>query len=189
MLVKSVLFVLCFVSVSFSKPFVTTNYNYYNIYPTNSHKLEENLDKSSPLSFLGSIRHGTINWKLKYFYKKEKRGNNCSVGEVITKVDVLYTVPKIADKKASKKVRKAFSRYYTILKEHLNKQKAYAVKAAEEIEEKLMKQPPISRNCDIVKSDVKKIANKIIKKYKKKNKNYEIKTYEGFFDSINVEKL
>lgn len=187
---RLLLLLILLVTSLFSKPFVTTNYNYYNIYPTNPHKLEDNMDKTSPINVLGSIRHGTINWKLKYFYKKQKSGNLCYVADVKTKLDVLYTVPKISKTyKTSKKMKKAFNRYYVLLEEYLNKQRNFAVMAAQEIEDELIKISLDDNNCELIKSDVKKVANKIIKKYKKKNKNYEIRTYEGFLDSVRFEKL
>lgn len=179
-----------FISILFSKPLVITNYSYYNIYPTNKHKLEDSMDKTSPLASFGSVRHGTVNWKIKYYYKRERKKGICSISEVKTKVDVLYTVPKIAKKhKSPQGTRRVFNRYYTVLKNYLDKHKDYAIQAASEIEEELLKIKPLNNDCDMIKSDAKKVAKTIINKYKKRHKDYEIRTYEGFLEGVRSEKL
>lgn len=183
-------FFLFFASIFLeAKPLVQIDYNYYDIYPTNKHRLEESMDKTSPLASLGSVRHGTVNWKIKYYYKREKKNGICSINEVKTKVKILYTVPKLAkDHNSPKGTRQVFNRYYVILKNYLDKHKEYAVNAANKIEQELVK-TPINSNCDILKADAKKIAKAILKKYKKKHKDYEIRTYEGFLEGVKQEKV
>lgn len=174
----------------FAKPLVVTNYNYYDIYPTNKHNLEESMDKTSPISAFGSVRHGTVNWKIKYYYKRQRKMGVCSIAEVKTKVDITYHVPKLAKNyKAPKGTRSVFNRYYTILKDYLQKHSDFAVDAASEIEKELVKIKPLNNDCEIIKSDAVKTARAIIKKYKKKNKDYEIRTYEGFLEGVRSEKL
>jgi len=177
-------------SFSFSKPFLSENYRYYDIYPTNIHKLEDSMNSISPISSDGEVRHGTVNWKLKYYYKRERKRGVCSITAVKTKVDVVYFVPKLAKNyKAPKGTKRVFSRYYNILKTYLKKHSDIAVEAASEIEKALIKIKPTNKDCDLIKIDAKNIATGIIRKYKKKNKDYEIRTYEGFLDSVREEKL
>lgn len=172
-----------------AKPFVLTSYEYYDIYPTNKHKLEESMDKASPLNILGSVRHGTVNWKIKYYYKREKKNGICSISDVKTRVNILYTVPKLAKEHNSlEEIKSVFNRYYVILKNYLNKHKYYAIKAAKQLEQELVK-TPVNPDCDILKKDAKKIAKAILKKYKKKHKDYEIRTYEGFLEGVKQEKI
>ena len=184
------IFIFFATTILYSRPLVYTNYKYYNIYPTNIHNLEKSMDSTSPLASTGSIRHGTVNWKIKYYYKREMKSGICSISEVRTKVNVLYTVPKIAKSyKAPKGTKKVFNRYYIILKDYLKKHSDFAVAAADEIEKELIKIKPLNNNCELIKDDAKRVANSIIKKYKKKNKDYEIRTYEGFLEGIHAEKL
>lgn len=185
------LFLIFFISsFLFGKPLVSTNYKYYNIYPTNKHKLEDSMDKASPISSFGSIRHGTVNWKIRYYYKRQRKRGVCSISEVKTKVDVVYHIPKLAKNyKSPKGTRSVFNRYYTILKNYLKKHSDFAVQAASEIEQELVKIKPLNNDCEIIKSDARQVARAIIKKYKKKNKDYEIRTYEGFLEGVRSEKL
>lgn len=185
------IFLLYIISLSlFGKPLVNTNYKYYDIYPTNKHKLEDSMDKTSPISSFGSVRHGTVNWKIRYYYKRQRRLGICSIAEVKTKVDVVYHIPKLAKNyKSPKGTRQVFNRYYIILKDYLKKHSDFAVQAANEIEEELIKIKPLNNDCEIIKTDAKRVAKAIIKKYKKKNKDYEIRTYEGFLEGVRSEKL
>lgn len=175
---------------SFSKPLVTESFKYYDIYPTNIHNLEKSMDDTSPIDSFGSVRHGTVNWKIKYYYKRERKSGVCFISEVKTKVDVTYYVPRIAtDYKSPEGTRVVFQRYYKILKEYLEKHSSFAIDAANEIEIELVKIKPLNNDCEIIKKDVKNVSSDIIEKYKKKNKDYEIRTYEGFLDSVRSEKI
>ena len=177
-------------SYSFSKPLVRTNYKYYNIYPTNIHNLEKSMDDSSPILSFGSVRHGTVSWKIAYMYKRERKNGICKISATKTKVDVLYHVPKISKThKSPKGTRRVFNRYYSILKDYLKKHSDFAVQAAQEIEEQLLLINPKNNDCEELKKDAKRTASFIIKKYKKKNKDYEIRTYEGFLEGVRSEKL
>jgi predicted secreted Zn-dependent protease len=51
---------LLITGVVFAKPLVKTNYDFYDIYPINKHKLEDSMDQTSPISNFWSIRHGTV---------------------------------------------------------------------------------------------------------------------------------
>lgn len=185
-----IVFFLFFTSIFLeAKPYVQTNYDYYDIYPTNKHRLEESMDKASPLSIFGNVRHGTVNWKIKYYYKREKKKGICSISEVKTKVNIVYTVPKLAKEyNLSAGTREVFNRYYVILKNYLDKHKEYAVQAAKEIEDSLIN-TPVNSSCELLKADAKEIAREILNKYKKRNKDYEIRTYEGFLEGIKEEKI
>lgn len=186
---KYFILIVLIISNSYSKPLVFTNYKYYDIYPTNKHNLEESMDYSSPLRSFGSIRHGTVSWKIAYKYKRERKNNICKISETKTKVYIEYYVPKIAKiHKLEKGTTRAFNRYYIILKDYLKKYSDFSVQAAKEIESELLEIKAIS-NCDKLKTNAKKLASNIIKKYKKKNKDYEIRTYEGFLEGIRKEKL
>lgn len=183
-------FTILFASILFARPLVYTDYEYYNIYPTNKHNLEESMDSASPLLSFGSIRHATVNWKINYSYKREIKKGICSISEVKTKVNILYVVPKIAKThKSPSGTKKVFNRYYVVLKKSLRKHSNLAVLAANEIEEKLVKIKPLNNDCELIKKDAKKLANSIIQKYKKKNKDFEIRTYEGFLEGVEAEKL
>ncbi len=183
-------FIFLTTTILFAKPFVYTDYKYYDIYPTNKHKLEDSMDASSPIASFGSVRHGTVNWKIKYAYKRQMKSGICSIAEVKTEVDILYTVPRLAKlHKSPEGTKKVFNRYYIILKDYLRKHSSFAVSAADEIEEELVKIKPLNNDCELIKSDAKRVARSIIKKYKKKNKDYEIRTYEGFLEGVHAEKL
>lgn len=184
-----ILFTLIF-TISFSKPLVITNYKYYNIYPTDKHNLELSMDKTSPIESFGTVRHGTVSWKIAYMYKRERKKGICRISETKTKVNILYHVPKISKThKSPKGTKRVFNRYYIILKDYLKKHGDFAVQAANEIENELLKIKPLSNNCDELKVSAKNLANSIIKKYKKKNKDYEIRTYEGFLEGVRLEKI
>lgn len=183
------LFFLLF-SFAFSKPLVKTEYIFYNIYPTDKHDLEKSMDSTSPLVNQKSIRHGTVNWKIDYRYKRERRHGICMISAVRTRVDVKYIVPKIPkDFNASNGVKTAFNRYYEILIDYLDKNRDNAKKAASELEKELVKIKPKNNDCELIRKDAKRVAKTIIKKYKKKSKDYEIRTYEGFLDGLYSEKL
>ncbi len=176
--------------VIFAKPLVKTNYDFYDIYPINKHKLEDSMDQTSPLSNFGSIRHGTVYWKIRYRYKRERKAGICRIAEVKTLMDITYTVPKIPKTyKAPSGTRSVFNRYSEILLTYLKKNSDYAVLAGNEIEKELVKIKPFNNDCELIKVDAKRVATKIINKFKKKNKDFEIRTYEGFLDSVRTEKL
>lgn len=190
MFIRLILLLILLINFGFSKPYVQTNYKYYDIYPTNKHKLEDSMDKTSPISSFGEVRHGTVNWKIKYFYKRERRNGICSITAARTKVNILYHVPKIAkNHKSPKGTRSVFQRYYEVLKTYLKKHTHIAIEAADEIEKQLVKIKAINNDCNLIKNDAKKLAKAILTKYKKKNKDYEIRTYEGFLDNVRSEKL
>lgn len=189
-MLKALLLTFVVFTAAFSKPLVYTEYVFYDIYPTNKHQLEKSMDSFSPLVNNKSIRHGSLNWKIDYRYKRERKQGICKISVVKTKVKVKYIVPKIPkDFKASNGVKSAFNRYYEILIKTLDENKENATRAAMELERELVKIRPKNNDCEQIKIDAKMAASTIINKYKKKNKDFEIKTYEGFFDSIVEEKL
>jgi predicted secreted Zn-dependent protease len=179
-----------FISFLFAKPLVQERYEFYDIYPTNKHLLEDSMDDFSPIVNFGSIRHGTVHWKIRYRYKRQLKLGVCRIIEVKTLVDVLYSIPKISkDFKISRGMKSAFRRYYDILLVSLKKHRSYAVEASNEIERELLKLKTTRKYCDSLNVEAKTIGSNIIQKYKQKNKNYEIRTYEGFLEGISSEKL
>lgn len=187
-----ILFILIFLFLSsvYSKPLVQEKYEFYDIYPTNKHLLEDSMDDFSPIINFGSIRHGTVHWKIRYRYKRQLKLGVCRIIEVKTLVDILFSLPKIAkDFKASRGMKSAFRRYYDILLVSLKKHSSYAVEAGNEIERELLKLKTTREYCDALKIEAKTIGSNIIQKYKQKNKDYEIRTYEGFLEGISSEKL
>lgn len=184
-------FLIMFIcTISNAKPIVKKHFSYYDIYPINKHKLEDSMDESSPLYNHGNVRHGKVNWKIKYFYKTVRKNGICFIEEAKTKVDITYYVPKLASNyKLPEGTRSVFQRYYRILKNYLDKNTSFAVDAALEIENQLPKIEKVKNDCNIVNQNAKNLAKSILRKYKKKNKDFEIRTYEGFLEGVRKENL
>ncbi|TLP36310.1 DUF922 domain-containing protein [Arcobacter arenosus] len=183
-------FSILFCSILNANPIIKKHFSYYDIYPINKHKLEDSMDETSPIYNNGNVRHGTVNWKIKYFYKTVRKNGICSIAEAKTKVDITYYVPKLASNYTLPDgTRTVFQRYYNILKNYLDKHTSFALDAALEIEEQLPKVEKVSNDCNIVKQNAKNLAKSILKKYKKKNKDFEIRTYEGFLEGVRKENL
>ncbi len=187
---RFIFLILVFCTILDAKPIVKKHFSYYDIYPLNKHKLEDSMDETSPLYNNGNVRHGTVNWKIKYFYKTVRKNGICSISQAKTKVDITYFVPKLASNyKAPEGTRAVFQRYYKILKKYLDNNTSFAVDAALEIEKQLPKIEKVRNDCNIVKQNAKNLAKSILKNYKKKNKDFEIRTYEGFLEGVRKENL
>ncbi len=169
-----------------AEPIISERYQYYNIYPESKYKIDNEMYKHSPIKHNGKIFYGHNNWYIKWNYKWETKYNVCEIISATVYIDIKYQMPNIPSTfNINFETKDTFNNYYNALLEHEQKHAQYGLLAAKEIEDMFF---TISKfhNCKLLKQQIYYETKKIIKKYNKMNKDYDIETEHGRLEGIIV---
>ena len=172
---------LCFiihVCAANAAPEVNEEYAYYLIYPDSPSAIASELARHSPIRENGKIFRGHTQWHVVWNYRWESRDNFCKLNHVDTRVNIIYTMPKLAESHRQKAIETRFNAYYTALMNHEHGHKESGIEAAIEIEETLLSIPE-KTNCQELEAVANNKAKNIIRKYNKKDIVYDYKTDHG----------
>ncbi|WP_072680834.1 DUF922 domain-containing protein [Arcobacter sp. LA11] len=172
--------VLCFLllipfSVS-AKVKVEKRIKYYDIYPKSKKDIKTQLLSKSPIKKSGEKLYADTVWEVNTSY--EYKGK-CRVTKVYVDLNIKTILPRLTPKKSVKfSVKNPFSKFERKLISYQKKHEKFAVQAAKEIEKKLLSYGS-PRDCDKFRKQIRVDKKKIIKKYRKKSKEYDKKTDYG----------
>jgi len=177
-----------FAAVStYAEPVVTTSFEYYDIKPAQRSDINNEMSDKSPIRQGSSTFLGLTKWHVKWrFNYKMSTAGLCSITKVSTTLDVKYTMPRIAEDFAVKAdVLTAFNRYYEALMLHEEEHKNSGLYAAREIEAALPKLET-DTDCDRLVNTANSLGHKIIKKYYKRDADYDKKTDHGRLEGVDI---
>lgn len=156
-----------------AEPITNEEFIYYKIYPKTKYDLKKQLDMESPSKY-----HSNTKWDVTWDYKYKKTNTSCKITELNTYLDIKYTMPKIPISHGVKrKIRISFDNYYNALFKYEKKHSRIGLIASLEVERLLKKIN--AKTCGKLEKKVDKIANKVIKKYRKKDIDLDRKTKHG----------
>lgn len=182
------LFLIIFISnVIYAKPSVSTSFNFYEIYPTSKYDLEREMNYRSTIQENGMTFKGYTKWHVRwnFTWKCNSAKDSCRIYEVTTVLNIIHTMPKIAERHTvSKETQHTFNKYYAALFRHEKGHALSGLNAAREIEQALLKLGTF-RNSKILEETANKIAQKIIIKYNYCDIEYDKNTEHGKTQCVN----
>lgn len=180
---KALIF-LCTLSLSvlFSKPIENIETTYYSIYPNTKYELQTQLDQRSP-----SEHHAYTKWNITWDFDTKKSLNSCKIKNLKVFLNVKYVMPKIpAVHPVRIKVLNVFKKYSKALKNYQKNHVLIANVAANQIERNLKGLK--AKTCGNLEKNIDSIANNILKKFRKKQKNLDRRTNFGKTKGASLDK-
>ncbi len=169
-------FILLFPYFIFAKPVINSKIEYYYIYPESKKDLRRALFAKTPIFMDGKKFLGVTRWRIHLDYETFKKNNICTAVNLKTVAKIIIILPKISkEQKVSYNTRSSFRIFYNKVKKHEHKHEYYIIRAAKEIDKKLLRIKP-QPNCEKLKKKFDKVLHKVITKYNKKNKLFDKKT-------------
>jgi len=164
-----------------SEPKISTEFNFYTIYPTHKKDLEPEMRERTPIEKEGIKYNGHTHWKVNWTFQWKEASELCQISEVNTYLIIKYTLPRIpSDHTVSSTVRHTFDKYYESLFKHEQGHKDSGLFAARDIEEALLSLG-LFKDCNCLETVANKIGEEIIGKYNKRDKDYDTRTNHGRF--------
>lgn len=176
---------VCFVTTNlFARPNVNIEFNHYYISPMKVNEVVAELFSNTPIK-MGSEKYlAETNWQIKYKYNSQYNVKLCKVDTVSVDLDVEYIMPQVSNSVPAK-IKHKFKRFYKKLLTHEQTHKNNGLKAAKEIERKIRAKSQ-EKNCDILNSKIKKMADSIISKYARLDRLYDERTQHGRSEGLVV---
>lgn len=166
---------------------INSKIKHYDIFPNSKSDLKRALFSKTPIIVNNEKYLGLTIWAIDLDYKPLQKRNSCEVSHLKTILDVTIIMPRIPKKhKVDFSTKNSFKRFYNSLYKHEKKHKEYDIQAVKEIDRKLSTLNP-QKDCKTLKSLVRKTFNKIVKKYKKKNAQYDDRTEYGHKQGANID--
>lgn len=181
----TLIFSLVALSSAFAEPSLTKNVEYYDIKGWDAALIHQEMDAKGPVDRNSGNRvwahtHWRIKWKFDYL----EENLNCSIQDVRTDVTVDFVVPRWTERdKASASVQSKWDKFYTALQQHEQQHALYGIQAAREIE-KIIPTLPKKRLCKQIGEDANARAQEIIRKYNKKDIEFDAKTDHGRTEGV-----
>jgi len=162
----------------FSDPSISVATKYYKVNGLTENELRQSLSKRSPVKEAGKTFDAYTAWNIKWRFFWEEKDNHCEINKVNVTLKVNFTLPNWSNKdKASFALQSKWNKYYQVLVAHENGHKQLGVDSAREIERKLLGLS--SSGCKRLEKKANELAQKILAKYKKLEKVYDIDTNHG----------
>lgn len=181
-----VFFILLISSIAYAEPVIDTRFNFYKIYPSSKNDLSKEMHKRSPIRKNGKTFKGNTHWYVKWTFKWKRKNGICSITKVDTSLTVTYTMPQIAKGyEVTQSIRQSFENYYTSLLNHERGHMKSGLFAAREIEKSLLSLGSF-KSCQRLDETANALGHKIIKKYNKRDKEYDKKTNHGKTEGVDI---
>lgn len=144
------------------------------------------MHKRSPVKKNGKTFKGHTHWNVKWNFKWKRKNGICYITKVNTSLTITYTMPRIAkDYDVAQPVRQSFSNYYNSLLNHEKGHMKSGLYAARDIEKALLNLGSFKR-CDKLDETANATANKIVKKYNRRDTEYDRKTNHGKTEGVDI---
>ena len=165
---------------AFSKPALQEKTEFYDIQGTTTKQLlqaiVENGFEEKDGSICAAHTDWRVNWDLKYFPQGDQA---CALTDFKVSVTAEYLLPQFSNiENAPADLKQKWQTFIHALTFHEQGHKDLAVQAAGDIEAAFKNLPPES-NCNELRQSANAEAEKIIRGYRKKEKQYDIDTDHG----------
>lgn len=164
-----------------SEPQISTEFDFYNIYPYFNKDIEREIHERTPIVKDGLKYNGHTHWHVSWTFKWKKINGRCQISEVNTFLTVKYTMPRIPDDHlVNTEVQHSFNEYYDSLFNHEQGHRDSGLFAARDIEKSLASLG-LFKDCNSLETKANMISEKIIQKYNNRDRDYDKKTNHGRF--------
>jgi len=160
----------------FARVIIEKEIEYYNVYPKTKKDIKNELLQKSPVKKAGRKLYGGTKWKVNTNVRVEA---NCRIKKAYVDLLITTMLPRLTPGKNVKySVKSPFNKLKNKLITYQKTHEGYAIKAAKEIEKKLLSYGS-PEDCDKARKIRRTDVNNIIKKYREKSKEYDEKTDFG----------
>ena len=174
-----VFFIFLILSTAQAEPVINIDFKHYDIFPTSIGDFRREMDKRSPIRRYGKTYKGHTRWKVKWNYEWYKKDGICNITSVSTKLNVTYTMPRLAARhEVPEPVYQYFFDYYTKLFEHEQGHMNSGLCAARDIEKAILNFGSF-KSCTRLSNAATAVGRKIIKQYGKLDSEYDRITDHG----------
>ena len=133
----------------------------------------------SPVQQNGRRHVAHTKWYVNWQFWWLDNGSSCEISKVTTKLDVIYTLPRLKHNSTMPdSVKALWDKYYSALFEHELGHKDLGAWAAIEIENRISNMGPAG-SCEQLESDANKIGKNVIDEYSRIEKDYDRTTNHG----------
>jgi predicted secreted Zn-dependent protease len=182
-----ILYLLLISSIAYAEPTINTRFDFYDIFPSTKNDLGREMENRSPIEEDGITFIGHTDWQVKWNFKWKKKNKMCNITKVRTSLKVTYTMPQIAkDHEVSQSVRQSFADYYNSLLNHEKGHMSSGLYAARDIEKALLSLGSF-KSCDTLEETANATGDRIIKKYNKRDIEYDINTNHGETEGVSID--
>lgn len=164
-----------------SNPIVNINNKYYTVSGVTVYDIRRSLNMRSPIMDRGQKYDARTAWyvKARWKYQKSRVNGLCTMTKVQTYLNVRYTMPKLTDIGiANRNAIYKWKYYISALFRHEQGHKEFGVRAAREIESRIMNLSG-SNNCQVLSSNAKRVIRTVMQKYKYLEREYDRVTNHG----------
>lgn len=123
---------------------VREGFRYYDISGKNLDDLREQIMLNGTKWTDGKVYSAMTNWDIHYKYEVTRQDGRYSVKSVVTRVDILYQMPRLNQSTCSPDLAGIWSNYFAHLQKHEFGHKDLAVKTASEVNEMFVTLPSFS---------------------------------------------
>jgi len=162
-----------------SDPAIRDNVEYRDIRGNSVAALVASLDRLAIADTEGHRFYGNTHWELRWNFRVESDGGDCSISSVDVDLDVRTTLPRWNPPPlAHRDLVNRWNRFSKALKTHEDGHRTIAIEAAREIANRIGKTAP-TRDCDRMKQTIGNLADRIMRDYKLKERRYDESTDHG----------
>jgi len=165
-----------------SAPIVKLKTDYYLISGGTASEIRNDIDRKTPIRESRASHDAHTDWFVKWNYWWDQSNGLCTITKVETKVNIQFILPKLKTSSTlPKALRQKWKIYMTALLRHEDGHKNISIRAANEIESKILNMAS-RRTCKQLEIDVNHIGNKTLKKFRAIEKEYDRKSNHGMND-------
>ncbi len=178
-LLKASFFTFLFSGSALATPKVSVETKYYPIYGATADMLRKEMNTKSSIRQSGKTYDAYTYWYVSWRFNWNTKNGQCHITTVSSTVDVKFTLPKWVNcNDSDSTLKNKWDRYYSALIDHENGHKDFAVNAANEVEEKLLKLTS-SSSCPLLEERANALGTKIINKHIALEMKYDKSTNHG----------
>jgi predicted secreted Zn-dependent protease len=165
--------------MAIAEPEIRVNHVYYMVEGNTAENIQADINRKSPVQNNGRRHAAHTRWHVSWKFWWTDNGSSCEISKVTTRLDVVYTLPRLNKSSAMPEpVLARWDKFNTALFSHEQGHKQLGVMAAKEIEDNILSIGP-GNNCTVLELDANTIARKVIEKYSLIEKEYDRSTNHG----------
>jgi predicted secreted Zn-dependent protease len=162
-----------------AEPEISISKIYYTIEGNSADAILADIHRKTPVKHNGKQHSARTDWHVSWQFWWYGNGNSCEISKVTTRLDVVYTLPRL--KISSSMPEELLARWETFdtaLFSHEQGHKDLGVRAANEIENRITAMGARD-SCSRLEGDANRIARDVIEEYGRLEKEYDRTTNHG----------
>ncbi|HEX8846539.1 MAG TPA: DUF922 domain-containing Zn-dependent protease [Pyrinomonadaceae bacterium] len=162
-----------------SKPEISTQTTYYEIYGATVGELNAQMRKLGPADKSGRRHHAFTKWDVSWTYTCQNQGGDYSLGSLGVKLKVTFIMPRwAASSDADKEVVNKWKKYLRALQKHEDGHKDIGIEAGDEIVRRVEELESYA-SCQELGEAINSAAQAVLEEQRQKEIRYDKETNHG----------